>query len=265
MSPLDMASGAQTLANGGVHMEPYFIERIEDPQGIVYQHENPGTVVFTPDVAHRITSILEGVMTSGTARRSALAGRESAGKTGTQDNNTNAWFVGYTAELTTAVWVGHQDLYLPMNNIPEFVAAGVRRVQGGTFPAAIWKATMDAALFGVPPSRFPAPSSNLREPFQVFLPGVDCLAYATPQSSLDSLLDRFSTTSTTQADDLETPETTAFTVPVNPGSGYGTVANPPPDVARITTTVPRGMIDPIWPVPTVDPNEYAVVPCQPVP
>ncbi|MEN9802970.1 MAG: hypothetical protein RLZ37_2095, partial [Actinomycetota bacterium] len=103
------------------------------------------------------------------------------------------------------------------------------------------------------------------EPFQIFLPGVDCLAYATPQSSLDSLLDRFSTTSTTQADDLETPETTAVTRPVTPGSGYGTVANPPPDVARITTTVPRGMIDPIWPVPTVDPNEYAVVPCPPVP
>jgi len=265
MSPLDMASGAQTLANGGVHMEPYLVERIEDPQGIVYQHENPGTVVFTPDVANRITSILKGVMTSGTARRSALAGRESAGKTGTQDNNTNAWFVGYTPELTTAVWVGHPDLYLPMNNIPEFVAAGVRRVQGGTFPAAIWKATMDAALFGVPASRFAAPPSNLREPFQIFLPGVDCLAYATPQSSLDSLLDRFSTTSTTQVDDLETPETTAVTRPVTPGSGYGTVANPPPDVARITTTVPRGMIDPIWPVPTVDPNEYAVVPCQPVP
>ena len=265
MSPLDMASGAQTLANGGVHMEPYLVERIEDPQGIVYQHENSGTVVFTPDVANRITSILKGVMTSGTARRSALTGRESAGKTGTQDNNTNAWFVGYTPELTTAVWVGHPDLYLPMNNIPEFVAAGVRRVQGGTFPAAIWKATMDSALSGVPPSRFAAPATNLREPFQIFLPGVDCLAYATPQSSLDSLLDRFSTTSTTQAEDLETPETTAFTAPVTPASGYGTVANPPPDVARITTTVPRGMIDPIWPVPTVDPIEYAVVPCRPVP
>ncbi len=265
MSPLDMASGAQTLANGGVHMEPYLIDRIEDPNGIVFQHENPGTVVFTPDVANRVTSILEGVMTSGTARRSALAGRESAGKTGTQDNNTNAWFVGYTPELTTAVWVGHPDLYLPMNNIPEFVDAGVRRVQGGTFPAAIWKATMDAALFGVPPSRFAAPPANLREPFQIFLPGVDCLAYAVPQSPLQGLQDRFTTTTTSTPDDSESPESTENTIPVSPELGYGTAVDVPPEVARITTTVPRGMLDPLWPVPTVDPTQYAVVPCQPVP
>ena len=264
MSPLDMASGAQTLANGGVHQEPYLIERIEDPQGIIYQRESTGTVVFTPEVANRITSILKGVMTTGTARRSALAGRESAGKTGTQDNNTNAWFVGYTPELTTAVWVGHPDLYLPMNNIPEFVAAGVRRVQGGTFPAAIWKATMDASLAAVPPSRFPAPPANTRVPYQIFLPGVDCLAYAAPQSPFESLLDRFSTT-TTVPGDLETPGTTDFSIPTNPDFGYGTVVDPPPDVARITTTVPRGMLDPLWPVPTVDPVEYAVVPCQVAP
>lgn len=264
MSPLDMASGAQTLANGGVHQEPYLIERIEDPQGIIYQRESTGTVVFTPEVANRITSILKGVMTTGTARRSALAGRESAGKTGTQDNNTNAWFVGYTPELTTAVWVGHPDLYLPMNNIPEFVAAGVRRVQGGTFPAAIWKATMDAALVAVAPSRFPAPPANTRVPFQIFLPGVDCLAYAAPQSPFQSLLDRFSTT-TTVPEDLETPGTTDFAIPSDPNLGYGTVVDPPPEVARITTTVPRGMLDPLWPVPTVDPVEYTVVPCPVAP
>jgi penicillin-binding protein 1A len=204
-------------------------------------------------------------MTSGTARRSALAGRESAGKTGTQDNNTNAWFVGYTPELTTAVWVGHPDLYLPMNNIPEFVAAGVRRVQGGTFPAAIWKATMDAALFGVPATRFPAAGANVREPYQIFLPGVDCLAYATPQSPLEALLDRYTTTTTTLADGLEVPDSTLETVPLTPGGGYGTVVDVPPEVARITTTVPRGMLDPLWPVPTVDPTQYAVVPCQPTP
>ncbi|MGA0153542.1 MAG: transglycosylase domain-containing protein, partial [Ilumatobacteraceae bacterium] len=92
MSPLDMASGAQTLANGGVHHEPYFIERIEAPSGTLYRHESAGEQVMTSDAAARTTSILEGVMSSGTARRSALDGRTSAGKTGTQDNNTNAWF-----------------------------------------------------------------------------------------------------------------------------------------------------------------------------
>ncbi|NDD96029.1 MAG: hypothetical protein EBZ93_00885, partial [Actinobacteria bacterium] len=174
MSALDMASGAQTLANDGLHSEPYFIERVEGPTGLLYEHEGASTRVLTEDAARRTTSILEGVLKSGTARRSALEGRVAAGKTGTQDNNTNAWFVGYTPELTTAVWVGHPDLYLPMENIPEFVAVDVPRVQGGTFPAAIWKATMDAALAGVPPSTFAAPSPNLRPPMRLFLPGVEC-------------------------------------------------------------------------------------------
>lgn len=262
MSPLDMASGAQTLANGGMHKEPYMIDRIEDPQGIVYQHEDAGTVVFTPDVASRITGILRGVLTTGTARRSALAGRESAGKTGTQDNNTNAWMVGYTPELTTAVWVGHPDQYLPMNDIPEFVAAGVRRVQGGTFPAAIWKATMDLALLGVPASKFPAPPANPRTAFQIFLPGVDCLSYAAAQSQWDLFTNRFTTTTTTPTD-LETPGSTTTTIPAT--TGFGTVVDVPPDVARVTTTVPRGQVDPVWPVPTIDPTQYVVGPCPLVP
>ncbi|MFN5603908.1 MAG: transglycosylase domain-containing protein, partial [Actinomycetes bacterium] len=142
MSPLDMASGAQTLANGGLHMQPYYIERIEGPDGVLFQHTDAGVQVLTPEVNARTVSILEGVLVTGTARRSQLEGRVAAGKTGTQDNNTNSWMVGFTPELTTAVWVGHPDLYLPMNDIPEFVAAGVDRVIGGTFPARIWKATM---------------------------------------------------------------------------------------------------------------------------
>ncbi|MTA28841.1 MAG: hypothetical protein F2562_08310, partial [Actinobacteria bacterium] len=120
MSPLDMASGAQTLANGGVHMQPYYIERIEGPDGVLYQHSDAGVQVLSPEANARAVNILEGVLISGTARRSQLEGRVSAGKTGTQDNNTNAWMVGFTPELTTAVWVGHPDLYLPMNGIPEF-------------------------------------------------------------------------------------------------------------------------------------------------
>ena len=249
MSPLDMASGAQTLANGGLHDEPYFIERIEGPSGVIYQHQSSGTQVLTPEVAARTTSILEGVLVEGTARRSALAGRVAAGKTGTQDNNTNAWFVGFTPELTTAVWVGHPDRYLPMEDIPEFSAVGVPRVQGGTFPAAIWKATMDAALVGVPASSFPIPPANPRPPMRLVLPGVDCpvattVAPATSGVPTDAT-DVVEATTTTRA-----PKSTSTT----------TI----PDETALTT-VPRGIVDPTWPVPTIDPEQFTVERCATAP
>lgn len=266
MSPLDMAAGAQTLANNGVHREPYYIDRIENPEGLVFEHNDQGVEVFSADVANRITSILKGVMVSGTARRSALDGRESAGKTGTQDNNTNAWMVGYTPELTTAVWVGHPDLYLPMNNIPEFVAVDVRRVQGGTFPARIWKVTMDGALAGQPASPFVAPSANARAASQLFLPGVDCLVLSSviPDASNDlwSALMGGSTTTTTFPLNEENPPvpptTSAPPLPwylIDPSSGL------PEEIAAMTTTVPRGQLDPTWPMPTIDPALYSIVPC----
>ncbi len=90
-------------------------------------------------------TVLKGVLTRGTAR-SALStfARPAAGKTGTQDDNSNAWFVGATPQLATAVWVGDPNSYKHMNNIPEFVKDGVRKVQGGTYPAKIWRAYMEA-------------------------------------------------------------------------------------------------------------------------
>ena len=263
MSALDMASGAQTLANDGLHSEPYFIERVEGPNGLLYEHEGATTRVLTEEAARRTTSILEGVLRSGTARRSALEGRVAAGKTGTQDNNTNAWFVGYTPELTTAVWVGHPDLYLQMENIPEFVAAGVPRVQGGTFPAAIWKATMDAALAGVPPSTFFAPLPNIRPPMRLFLPGVECPVAVTtaPPTTVSEGTDAntddpsavpSSTTSTTSTTSTSTTTTTSTTIP-------GQV------VFDFATTIPRGQIDPTWPVPTIDPRQFDIEICATAP
>lgn len=249
MSPLDMAAGAQTLANGGVHSEPYFVQRIEGPGGVIYEHQDVNTQVLTSDAAARTTSILEGVLVSGTARRSALDGRVAAGKTGTQDNNTNAWFVGFTPELTTAVWVGHPDRYLPMNDIPEFSAVGVPRVQGGTFPAAIWKATMDVALRGVPASSFPAPPPNPRAGARLVLPGVDCPVAATtlppePETPIEPE-DPLASTTTTRA-----PRTTT------------TIAIPE---SSPLTTVPRGVVDATWPVPTIDPSAFEIERCATAP
>ena len=254
MSPLDMASGAQTLANGGVHMQPYYIERIEGPDGVLYQHSDAGVQVLSPEANARAVNILEGVLISGTARRSQLEGRVSAGKTGTQDNNTNAWMVGFTPELTTAVWVGHPDLYLPMNGIPEFVAAGVDRVIGGTFPARIWKATMDGALAGKPATLFPTPPPNARASMRLYLPGSDCPTVVTVPTTAP--------TATTTPGDPGAPTTVAPTTTTSTTSTTSTtVVAPPGVITDINTTIPRGQVDPTWPLPTLPADEYTFPAC----
>jgi penicillin-binding protein 1A len=271
MSPLDMASGAQTLANNGLHMDPYYVERVEGPSGLVYQHFDPGVAVLTPDAAARVTDILTGVLVAGTARRSALEGRVAAGKTGTQDNNTNAWMIGYTPELATAVWVGHPDLYLPMRDIPEFEAAGVPRVQGGTFPARIWKQTMDVALFGRPATLFPTPPPNARSSMRLYLPGTDCVSEIVPEVPETTVSPDGSATvdgSTTVPGDA-TPTTTSptsttpgTTVPVATTTvGDATTTSVPAGGGYVGTTVPRGVVDPTWPLPTLDPSLYDVSAC----
>ncbi|MFZ9158673.1 MAG: penicillin-binding transpeptidase domain-containing protein, partial [Ilumatobacteraceae bacterium] len=254
MSPLDMASGAQTLANGGLHIEPYYIERIEGPDGVVYQHSDDGVQVLAPDVVARTVNVLEGVLIRGTARRSALEGRVSAGKTGTQDNNTNAWMVGFTPELTTAVWVGHPDLYLPMDGIPEFVAAGVDQVIGGTFPARIWKATMDAALAGRPATLFPAAPPNSRTPMRLYLPQVDCPTEITVPTTVP-------TATTVPGDPAASTSVPVSTTTTTSTTTTSTLAPQPGVITDINTTIPRGQVDPTWPLPTLPIDQYTFPAC----
>lgn len=265
MSPLDMASGAQTLANNGIHMQPYYVERIEGPQGTVYQHQDDGVAVLTAEAAAKTNSILSGVLISGTARRSQLDGRVAAGKTGTQDNNTNSWMVGYTPDLVTAVWVGHPDLYLPMNNIPEFVAVGVPSVIGGTFPSRIWKAAMDAAHAGRPSSVFATPVPNLRLGMRLYLPGTDCLSSVTtaPRPTFAPPVTVPSVDSTDPSGSPVPPTTTTTTTTLPPTTTTSTTLVPPKPgtITDLNTTVPRGQVDPTWPVPTIDPTVYTVAAC----
>ena len=97
--------------------------------------------VLTANTSATINSILQGVVTQGTGRQAALPGRPVAGKTGTTENYGDAWFVGYTPQLVTAVWVGYPNKLVPMTS--QFHGAPVA---GGTFPALIWKAFMEKAL-----------------------------------------------------------------------------------------------------------------------
>ncbi|MDJ0767888.1 MAG: transglycosylase domain-containing protein [Ilumatobacter sp.] len=189
LSTLDMAAGIQTIANEGVHHEPYYVEYIEDASGArIYTHAAEGARVLDRNVALTAVDVMKGVLTGGTARRSLadFASRRPAfGKTGTQQNNWTAFFVGATPELSTAVMVRDPDRYTPMRGIPEFEAAGVPRVQGGTFPARIWGAYMEE--IGLEQFEFAdwdRPDSQPRGPARLYLPGNECLfqivGYETP-------------------------------------------------------------------------------------
>ncbi|MEM9514780.1 MAG: transglycosylase domain-containing protein [Actinomycetota bacterium] len=251
MSPLDMASGIQTLANEGMHHEPYYVEFIDDAEGNrIYTHFDPGTQVLTPDAALETVDIMKGVLTRGTARRQLTNfSRPAFGKTGTQQDNTNAWFAGGTRQLSTAVWVGDPDAYTAMVSIPEFNAVGVSRVQGGTFPAQIWGAYMEPAHVLLPPEDWPAPPPPERPNAQLVLPGNQCAFQVVGFDTVPP----------------EEPVDGAPTTPPPPPDAEPVETAPPVTVpvtapVDIGTTVPPDIVDPTYPIPTI-PADQTVVPC----
>ena len=136
VSPLEMATAYDAFANGGRRVEAYGISRIRTPQGrVIYQRASgqSGQAINNPPLYY-MNQMLRGVMTSGTGRSAAIAGRDLAGKTGTTSDYKDAWFVGYTGGFVTVVWVGKDD------------NTAMRGVTGGSSPAAIWKGFMEAAL-----------------------------------------------------------------------------------------------------------------------
>jgi len=154
VSPLDMASAYATLAAGGVYSEPTAIRKVVLPSGKLdtrWASDRRRTRVVPDGVASVVTSILEDNIRYGTGTRAALD-RPAAGKTGTTDEHADAWFVGYTPRLATAVWMGYTRGEIPMLDVH-----GIS-VSGGSFPAEIWRRFMSPALEGTPVVDFPEPS-----------------------------------------------------------------------------------------------------------
>jgi penicillin-binding protein 1A len=179
ISPLSMAAGFSTLANKGVRHDPYLIERIVDRDGqVVYQHQDDGVQAIDEGVALRTVDILKGVLRQGTASNvlsSFASVRPAAGKTGTYDKDKHAWFVGFTPQFTTAVYMGNpRDPNDEMRNIREFTKYNA--VHGGTYPAEIWRQYMEAAHFLQPVEDWPKPPPNKRGPARVYAPFQDCFA-----------------------------------------------------------------------------------------
>ncbi|HEX3549865.1 MAG TPA: PBP1A family penicillin-binding protein [Candidatus Elarobacter sp.] len=153
VSPLDQAAGYATLANQGVHIPPSPIKLVKDSLGTpVLDNTYPQqTEVVSAGVAYVMTSMLESVIKEGTGYPNAEIGRPAAGKTGTTSSFRDAWFVGYTPDLVTAVWIGNDD-YTRMNES-----------YGGNIPARIWARFMKQALKNVKPHDFVLPVGEVHK------------------------------------------------------------------------------------------------------
>ena len=155
VSPLEMASAYATFANQGIAIAPSPVVRAVDDHGkVVYDDSHPqGTRVLSAAVSDTVTSILQGVIQHGTGFPTAVIGRPAAGKTGTANGPTDAWFVGYTPQLSTATWMG----YGTNDSTPLLNIKGVAQVFGASYPAIAWHDYMVAALAGVPVESFVNP------------------------------------------------------------------------------------------------------------
>ncbi len=151
VSPLEMANAYATLAAGGDRAKVLSISSIEGPDGEVIVENAPKTTrAMAQDVAFLTTDMLRGVITRGTGRAASI-GRPAAGKTGTTQEYRDAWFVGYTPDIATAVWVGYPDSQKEMKSVHG------RVVTGGSFPAQIWAAFMRTAHKGIEERGFTRP------------------------------------------------------------------------------------------------------------
>ncbi|HUW02059.1 MAG TPA: PBP1A family penicillin-binding protein [Acidimicrobiales bacterium] len=159
VSVLDMAAAYSTFANRGVAKEPtpiLRVEKIEDDGSVtVLQNVIPAEEeVLTTDQADTLNWILRQVVLNGTGTGADI-GRPMAGKTGTTQDNRDAWFVGYTPRLTAAVWMGYPG---EPGAEPRFMkSVRGRSVTGGSFPASIWKSFMSNALEGIDTGSFEPP------------------------------------------------------------------------------------------------------------
>ena len=189
ISPLSMASGYATLANRGEYCAPYPIERIEGPDGrIIWEHDGECEQVIDTDIADRAVDLLAGpVQQGGTAPGANLGRWPTRGKTGSTNENRDAWFVGFIRQLSTAAWIGYPNNDRVFASEEQALAAcGEARVRednprecmrtdpqlmrnvqiagqsysqvfGGTIPAPMWTDYMSNVVERFEPEGFPDP------------------------------------------------------------------------------------------------------------
>ena len=140
VTPLELTGAYAAFADGGYRVTPYFVTEVDQADGKpLYRRQAPKPErVIEPQVERDMLAMMWNVIATGTGGSASLAPREAAGKTGTTQNSQDAWFVGFTTDYVTGVWVGNDD------------NTATRGVTGGTLPAMIWKSAMREAEKGLP-------------------------------------------------------------------------------------------------------------------
>jgi len=204
--PIDMASGYSTWAHRGEHITPTAILKVERPDGTVVTIEQPRAQVLTQAQSDLVTYCLQQVVHGGTGS-GAYFGKDIAGKTGTTEDNTDAWFVGFTPNgYTTAVWMGYDNA---PGQEPRFMnSVHGRVVFGGTFPATIWHKYM-----------------------QGITAGMDVGSFANPKSFPGKVLNSNLGTTTTKPPSTSASSSTTAPASTTPAAGPSTTAPPPTSAA----------------------------------
>ena len=154
VNPLEMTTAYATVANEGVRHYATPLLQVKDATGQIDESvASPPERVLDAETANEVTYALEGVVKEGTGTAAALGSIPVAGKTGTANENVDAWFCGYTVQIATCVWMGYPQGEIPLENVE-----GVPSVYGGTIPAEIWHNYMTIAMTGQKPLPFSEPT-----------------------------------------------------------------------------------------------------------
>ncbi len=201
-----MADVMATIANGGTHHTPYVVQKIVFPDGKVLEQNPAGEQVLTPDVANCEQNVLQGVVERGTGTAAAVQGHTIFGKTGTTDSQGDAWFIGATPQLATAVWYGNWRAVVP--------GAGF----GGQNAAPIFSAFMTQALGDQPDIPLPDAGPVCNRPPQSVIDTGGRTANApvvpvTPQLPTAQQVPTSPTTPAATNPQVTTPTTPPVTVP----------------------------------------------------
>ncbi|HEY4606308.1 MAG TPA: PASTA domain-containing protein, partial [Acidimicrobiia bacterium] len=162
VSTKEMANAFSNFATDGLHADDYIVAKIVNSDGeTIYEHQPETTQVSDPAIfaaAHRALSV---VPVSGTAPRANI-GIPQGGKTGTHQSYLDAWYVGYTPEYSTAVWVGYEAQQVPLTNVV-INGQSYSRVFGGSVPAPIWAEFMSYVHQDLPVTQFPPEPENIEK------------------------------------------------------------------------------------------------------
>jgi penicillin-binding protein 1A len=154
VSMLEMAAAFAVFANGGLQIAPHVVARVRTAGGKALYRKDATSLgrVVEPRVVGMMNAMMQETLLTGTARKGELPGRPAAGKTGTSQDFRDAWFIGYTANLVTAVWMGNDD------------ATPTKRATGGGLPVEVWNRFMKVAHQGLPVSELPGVSTRFPAP-----------------------------------------------------------------------------------------------------